>query len=279
MQQHVASGTCACNRDITLDELCRIYTAQKRAKCETYLPSLNATFRTYGMSTCLRKAHFLAQIGHESGELTYSAEVLPKGKKEADVYDGYKGRGLLQITYKQNYEAYGKVVDHDFTGDHRVDLEEPKWATDSAGNYWTTHNNIDLNPYADKNDLLAVTARVNGGFNGFADRLEHLKRGFTVLHVRECLYIAVGAEDYLPFTESNVYDSTVYSFAWGCWNDPKSGKVGVKPQSPAQKKAGYLRYLEFRDEELKLPAAKRSTKKHYGFNPAEMEALARAGVK
>ena len=277
--QTTATGACACNRDITLDELCKIYPAQKRKKCEEYLPAINATFKTYSINTCLRKAHFLAQIGHESGELTYSAEVLPKGKKEADVYDGYKGRGLMQITYKKNYEAYGKVVNHDFTGDHKVDLEDPKWATDSAGNYWTTHNNTDLNTFADKNDLLAVTAHVNGGYNGFADRLAHLKRGFTTLKVRDCTTVKVDKDDYVPFAKSDVYSNDTYSFGWGAWNDPKTGKAGVKPQSPADKKAAYTRYLEFRDEQLKLPVAKQPTKKHYGYTPKEMEKLAREGIK
>jgi predicted chitinase len=278
-RQPVATGQCACNRDITLDELCSIYKAQKRSKCESFLPALNATFKAYGMNSCLRKAHFLAQVGHESGELTYVAETLPKGKKEADVYDGYKGRGLLQITYKKNYQAYGKVVNHDFTDDHRVDLEDPKWATDSAGNYWTTHNNVDLNGYADKNDLLAVTARVNGGYNGFADRLTHLKRGFTVLKVRDCPTVKIGKEDYVEFAKSDVYANDVYSFGWGCWNDPKGGKAGVKPQLPADRKAGYARYLEFRALQLKLPVAQQPTKKHYGFTVKEMDALAKEGVK
>ncbi len=274
-----AAGACACKRDITLDELCGVYKAQKRAKCEEYLSSLNATFKAYNMTTCLRKAHFLAQIGHESGELHYTAEVLPKGKKEADVYDGYKGRGLLQITYKANYQKYGKAVNHDFTGDHRTDLEEPKWATDSAGNYWTTHNNEDLNTFADKNDLLAITAHVNGGFNGFSDRLSLLKAGFKALKVRDCKDVKIEKDDYLAFAKSVIYGNDVHSFAWGAWNDPASKKTGVKPQSADDRKAGYARYLEFRAEQLKLPLAKQPKKKHYGFDVKKMDELANAGVK
>jgi hypothetical protein len=78
---------CGCSRDISLDELCKVFSRQSRKKCEQYLPHINSTCRKYGITTCLRKAHFLAQVGHEPGELRYTAEVLRKGMKEFEVYD------------------------------------------------------------------------------------------------------------------------------------------------------------------------------------------------
>jgi hypothetical protein len=48
---------------------------------------------------------------------------------------------------------------------------------------------------------------------------------------------------------------------------------------PADREAGYARYLEFRALQLKLPVAQQPTKKHYGFTVREMDALAREGVK
>ena len=271
----VSTSACACNRDLTLDELCAVYPHQKRERCRTFLPHLNATFRAYQINTCLRKAHFLAQVGHESGELRYVAEVLPKGKKEADVYDGYKGRGLIQTTYKRNYEAYGKAVKHDFTGDNRVDLEEPKWAADSAGYYWTTGAKADLNGLADNNDLLAITVRVNGGFNGFSDRASLLAAGIKHLHVRECKTVQVGKEAYLAFGRSAIYGEKAAAFAWGAWNDPASLKHGIRPQSETDRRAGYKRYIELREAENWNPKAKA----RYGFKLAKMDELAKAGVK
>lgn len=269
------ASPCACQRDLTLDELCAVYRHQKRERCKTFLPHLNATFRAYQISSCLRKAHFLAQVGHESGELRYVAEVLPKGKKEADVYDGYKGRGLIQTTYKRNYEAYGNAVKHDFTGDHRTDLEEPKWAADSAGYYWTTGAKADLNALADKNDLLALTVRVNGGFNGFSDRASLLAAGLKALQVKACTTVKLGDAAYLPFAQSAIYAEKAAAFAWGAWNDPASLKHGIRPQSEVDRRAGYKRYIQLREAENWNPKAKA----RYGFKLEKMDELAKAGVK
>lgn len=266
---------CACDRDITLTELCAVYVHQKKARCAAFLPHLNATFRSYGIKSCLRKAHFLAQVGHESGELRYVAEVLPKGKAEADVYDGYKGRGLIQTTYKRNYQAYGDAVKHDFTGDHRVDLEEPKWAADSAGFYWTTGAKTDLNTLADKNDLLAVTVRVNGGFNGFSDRAALLAAGLKALRVRECGTTKIGDDKYLAFEKSAIYSEKAAAFAWGAWNDPEAKKEGINPKSATDKRAGYKRYVELREAE----AWSTKARARYGFKLAKMDELAKAGAK
>jgi predicted chitinase len=262
--------SCACDRDITLDELCKVFAKQKRKVCEQYLPHINATFRTYGISTCLRKSHFLAQIGHESGELLYAAEVLGKKVKEAEVYDGYKGRGLIQLTWGRNYKAYGKKVSHDFSGEHRKELDQPAWATDSAGWFWTSGGGQDLNALADKNDLLAITARVNGAFNGFEDRRTHLQLAQKTLKVNECKTACIGSQTFRPFKDSDCYNNIVQAFAWRCWNDLKSGKSGVA-RSAAEMKNGYLRFLDMTKD-----AGQKQWKlrHHFGFSPEKMLALA-----
>ena len=273
---------CACNRELTLDELCKVYTNQKRAVCESFLPLLNKTFKSYKIDSCLGKAHFLAQVGHESGELKYMAEGLKKGVKEADVYDGYKGRGLVQLTWKKNYENYGKAVKHDFTGDNRVDLEKPEWATDSAGWYWTTHGK-DLDDFATKNDLLAITALVNGGFNGFDDRAKKLKAALHALGVRECNVVKVGQQDYLPFNQSAIYKEMKFSFGWGAWNDPNAHKEGIAAKSAVERKAGYARFIELKKEHVKNfteeQKKKFQTRKSYQFTGDEMDKLAADGSK
>jgi predicted chitinase len=271
-----ATGTCACNRDMTLDELCAIFAQRKREICEKYLPYLNATFKAYEISTCLRKAHFLAQVADESAELHYTSEVLPKGKKESQVYDGYKGRGLIQITWKRNYKAYGEAVHHDFLGKHKTDLEKPEWATDSAGWYWTEGSSEDLNDLADKNDLLEITALVNGAFNGFEDRRKHFEAAKKTLGVNDCKTANVGKDPYKPFKDSEVHENRVQSFAWGAWNDPKTGKKGVVASADARKE-GYLRYLELL-KELEIEG-KKETKHHFGFSPEKMKSLAEEGSK
>ena len=236
---------------------------------------INSTVKRYSITTCLRKAHFLAQIGHESGELRYSAEVLKKGTRESSVYDGYKGRGLIQITYARNYVAYGKSVHHNFQGLHRRDLEQPAWATDSAGWYWTAGSGHDLNRLADTNDLPAITARVNGGFNGFEDRKVHLQRAMLTLQVYDCKVSGAGDQHFRPFKDSDIYNNRIHSFAWGCWNDPASGKVGVV-KSAEERKAGYLRFLELSKDLGKKHKAEHA---HFGFSLEKMHVLATEGSK
>ena len=271
----LSSQGCACCRGLTLDDLCEIFAKQKRKVCEQYLAPINATCKRYSITTYLRKAHFLAQIGHESGELRYSAEVLKKGTNESAVYDGYKGRGLIQITYARNYMAYGKSVHHNFKGLHRRDLEQPAWAADSAGWYWTAGSGQDLNRLADKNDLLAITARVNGGFNGFEDRKVHLQRAMLTLQVHDCKASGAGDHNFRPFKDSDIYNNRIHSFAWGCWNDSASGKAGVV-KSVEERRAGYQRFLELSKEISKKHKAEHA---HFGFSPEKMHALATEGTK
>jgi predicted chitinase len=271
----LSSHGCACGRGLTIDELCEIFAKQKRKVCQQYLAPVNSTVKRYSITTCLRKAHFLAQIGHESGELRYSAEVLKKGTNESAVYDGYKGRGLIQITYARNYMAYGKSVHHNFQGLHRRDLEQPAWATDSAGWYWTAGSGPDLNRLADKNDLLAITARVNGGFNGLEDRKVHLQSAMLTLQVHGCKASGCGDQHFRPFKDSDIYNNRIHSFAWGCWNDPASGKSGVV-KSAEDLRAGYRRFLELSKESGQRNRAEHT---HFGFSPEKMHELATEGLK
>lgn len=148
-----------------------------------YLP-LMVTMQARSISTPLRMAHFLAQLGHESGDLRYVREI---GTGEA--YEGredlgntkpgdgkrFKGRGLIQLTGRKNYEDYGdsrgiKLVDGD-----KVDrvASDPTLAVDVAGWYWAKH---DLNKLADADDVRAITFAINGGYNGLEDRKKRLVR-------------------------------------------------------------------------------------------------------
>lgn len=251
---------CACNRDITLDELRAAYPERKKAVLEKFLPDLNATFTSYEITSCLRKVHFLAQVGHESSEFQYTAELLKKGVQEKDVYDGYKGRGLVQLTWKKNYEKYGDAVKEKFLDDDKVKLEEIKWATDSGGWYWRnagSEHDIDLNPFADQNDIVYITAAINGGYNGYegetTSRLDLLKKAVDALHVKACPQIDALFQAFpemekftyksYPLEKSSAYDIHDMVFAWGYWHDPKSKMKGTKKDS-AQAKLGYSRYLE-----------------------------------
>lgn len=166
------------------------------AKAGIFIPGLNATMGKYAIVTRLRMAAFIAQLGHESGQLRYARELgsdayLAKydtgrlaqrlgNTPEADG-DGqrYRGRGLIQVTGRANYEACSEAL----FGDSRLLntpelLEQPVYAALSAGWYW---QRAGLNTLADKGDILTITKRINGGTNGLDDRTALYKRALEVL--------------------------------------------------------------------------------------------------
>lgn len=136
-----------------------------------WLP-LEQTIQRYSINTPERLAAFLAQLAWESGFLRYVKE-LASGKAydtgklalnlgntpEADG-DGerYKGRGLIQITGTTNYRALSKALGIDFLKNPEK-IEEPLYAALSAGWFWDWKK---LNIYADKNDFLTISKRING---------------------------------------------------------------------------------------------------------------------
>ncbi len=137
-----------------------------------------------GITTGLRRAHFLAQAGHESGELRYTEEIASGSAYEgrADLGntqpgDGprFKGRGLIQLTGRANYHAFGSFCGQDFccAGAQDRIAKDPTLAVDAAIWFWQTHQ---LNELADRDDVITITKRVNGGLNGLDDRKRILQR-------------------------------------------------------------------------------------------------------
>jgi|GEM_PF-2036687 len=254
-------GDCSCGKDITIDELAAIFPSRKRSELDKFLSPINAMLRKYGIQSCLRKSHALAQIGHESGYLRYVAEVLPTGTKEDDVYDGYKGRGLIQITFKKNYERYGEYVGVNFLGENKEKLESIEWATDSAGWYWCHGTSSNLNAPADRNDLLDISVSINGGFNGFNDREAIFKRAHKILRAPLCRIKENNSNVPLPFAKSAAYEKRDAAFAYGYWSDPTSTQKGLS-KDLTNSKLGYTRFLELNE---KNPIKKR----RFGFKSTD----------
>lgn len=149
-----------------------------------YCDALAAKMSVNGIDTPIRIAHFLAQIGHESGELRYCEEIASGVAYEGRTDLGntrpgdgrrFKGRGLIQLTGRANYTAYGKARGMDYTTDEGAKLlaSDPETAVDVACWFWTTHN---LNKFADNDDVITITKRINGGLNGLEDRKQKLAR-------------------------------------------------------------------------------------------------------
>lgn len=173
---------------ITVECVEQIYPDSTVVGRETFVPYLNEGFEKYKIDTPVKISAFLAQIGHESGQLRWLEEFA-----SGDAYEGrkslgntqkgdgrrYKGRGLMQTTGRANYEKLSKWSGIDFVNNPEW-LSLPKYAALSAFYYWDSNN---LNRYAtlDEKDFKTLTRRINGGLNGYQDRLRLWERAKKVL--------------------------------------------------------------------------------------------------
>ena len=179
--------------------------------------ALEQALPDYDINTPQRVAAFLAQCAHESGgfralkeNLNYKAaslrRVFPKyfptddlaaayaGKGEMianRVYGGrmgngdehsgdgfrYCGRGLIQLTGKNNYQAFADSIETPVE-DVPEYLQTFEGAVQSACWFWESNN---LNQFADNGDILTMTKRINGGTIGLEDRIKHYNHALHVL--------------------------------------------------------------------------------------------------
>lgn len=156
-----------------------------------FVPVLNAAMVHYQIIGPKRVAAFIAQIGHESGQLKYvkeiwgptAAQAKYEGRKDLGntvVGDGtkYRGRGLIQITGRANYMACGEGLGLDLINQPEL-LEKPQHACMSAAWFWAIKG---LNTLADAGEITKISKRINGGSNGLQDRLALYKKACEVLH-------------------------------------------------------------------------------------------------
>lgn len=129
----------------------------------------------YNINTYLRVCHFLAQCAHESANFRtleeYASGSAYEGRKDlgnVNPGDGkrYKGRGIIQLTGRANYRTYGQRLGIPLEDQPLLALD-PKVSVQTACEYW---NSKKLSEFADKDDLLTITKRINGGTNGLEDR-------------------------------------------------------------------------------------------------------------
>lgn len=155
-----------------------------------FVPVLNTAMGRYGIVGKLRVAAFIAQVGHESGQLRYVREIWGPTAQQLG-YEGradlgntvkgdgskFRGRGLIQITGRANYAACGEALGLDLTNKPEL-LEQPQHAAMSAAWFWSTRG---LNTLADQKDFAKITRRINGGLTGQDDRLALYDRALKVL--------------------------------------------------------------------------------------------------
>ena len=173
---------------ITQEQLSAIAPYSRQSRLIQLLPYLNETMQKYGITTALRKAHFLAQTAHESDGFNTNEEYASgadyEGRRDlgnTKSGDGvrFKGRGLIQVTGRSNYAECGNDLGVDLINNPQR-LADFDLACLSAGWYWDTRN---LNSYADDDDILTITRIINGGLNGLDDRQDYLDRAKQVFRI------------------------------------------------------------------------------------------------
>ena len=169
-----------------------------RKRYTDYLKYINKYADEFKINTPLRMAHYLAQIAHESCELKYTVEQGSKSyfdkydtgklaarlgntpQKDGDGYT-FRGRGLIQITGKANYEAYKKYCKFDVVSNPQL-LEMPLGAVRSSMWFFAVYAN--LLKYADADDILTITKKINGGTNGLDSRKAYLIKAKKALGIK-----------------------------------------------------------------------------------------------
>ena len=182
-----------------------------------WVDPLNTTFDRFDIMTPVRQASFSGQCSHECANfrileenLNYNAATLmrlwskrfptleianqyaknPKkianmvysnrmGNRDEASGDGYRfrGRGCIQTTGSANYYHAGKALGMDFIMQPEL-VATPQYAALTAGFFWNTQK---LNQYADHQDFVGMTKRINGGTIGLDDRIKHIQQALAVL--------------------------------------------------------------------------------------------------
>jgi putative chitinase len=182
-------------------------TGSSLENAEKFRPHLNKYMDKYGINTPERVLAFLAQVGTESGGLVYTREqgsdsYFNKYDGRTDlgnIYAGdglrFKGRGLIQLTGRANYQSMSQKIGKDIVSNPTL-VEEPDLATEVSTIFWRdrVRDGLSLNQWADKFDLARpiqdttnwkvhenITRAINGGTNGINDRANRLIQGQQII--------------------------------------------------------------------------------------------------
>lgn len=171
---------------ITKDILRKICPRSREDIIENVALFFNKHAKAYDMDTYLRMCHFFAQAAHESASFKtleeYASGQGYEGRKDlgnVKVGDGkrFKGRGIFQLTGRNNYKTYGDLLKIDLINDPAL-AETPEVSVLTAFEYWKKKG---LSKFADEDDITTITKKINGGYNGFEDRKRYLAKAKTLI--------------------------------------------------------------------------------------------------
>ncbi|TDZ92173.1 hypothetical protein CCUG60885_04287 [Mycobacteroides salmoniphilum] len=160
-------------------------TGLSEARAAEILPAVSDGLKASQCTSVNRIAMWLAHVGHESVSFKYTEEIAKNGR-----YAPYIGRTWIQITWDYNYRAFSQwcferamVPTSDYFVVNYRELADLKWAGIGASWYWTEqrpmNDLIDAGEgacWGDYSGFAAVTAAINGGTNGLADRRDRYNR-------------------------------------------------------------------------------------------------------
>jgi putative chitinase len=208
---------------MTLEELTLAVPHARYSDCQRFAGPMDAAMTRYAITTPARIAAFLAQCAHESAELRLTEENLNypwqalrttwpshfsrvaiakryhqqpekianyvyalrggNGSVESGAGWRFRGRGLIQITFRGTYAAYAAAIGDPTVLSEPDQVAEPTHAALSAAWYWHSR---DLNTLADYDDELhfhQITHRINGGWHGREERAAHWVGARAALNV------------------------------------------------------------------------------------------------
>jgi predicted chitinase len=156
-----------------------------RSQAVAICAGLGAAFERYNINTPRRAAMAVAQMAHESAGFRtrqeYASGAAYEGRRDlgnTSPGDGvkFKGRGRIMITGKANYKTVTREFGRDFLKSPHLLATSP--LSELASCWWWEANGC--NGFADRNDFLGLTQRINGGFNGLEDRRQYYARAVKV---------------------------------------------------------------------------------------------------
>tara|TARA_B110000046_G_scaffold42194_2_gene46797 strand:- start:584 stop:1453 length:870 start_codon:yes stop_codon:yes gene_type:complete len=164
--------------------------------------ALNAVFGRYFGAAPKRNAAEYARNPQLIANYVYQDEFRKYKMGNVNPGDGwlFRGRGLKQLTGRENYTRFGKSID--ITAEEAADyVSTPKGAVESACWFWDTNK---LNDIADTDDVKRMTKKINGGSIGLADRQSRYTKAMEILGNPVSIAAADDTDDEIDLSDIGV---------------------------------------------------------------------------